>query len=427
MARVPPHSEEAERGVLGSMMVDAARAINVALERRITVDSFYIPAHRTIFQAILDLHEKGSPVDLLTVGQRLRELNKLDYVGGLSFVEGLIDSTPTAAALEHYADIVAEKYRLRAIIDAARAAAEAAYKGEDDAQSIASRLDLDVAAIVEKAGDNAPLHQVAAQIIDEWESPASAHKKIRLPWSWLDVATGGGLTDELVYVAGQPSAGKTAWAVNLATSAARAGKKVAFASLESAKRHLASRFIAHVGQVNTLSLRRQAATPELWLRARAAIEQIRALDLTVTDIPMTDIELRAWARAQRARGRCDLLIIDNLKHVQPSRAYHSEPERFKAISERIKWLRDEIRVPVVVLHHLTDDGKMAWSRDILRDADIVIAISKTADNSATASRVEVKIEKNREAIAGVKKIMVFHKDVQTFAEISTTEKMEVDI
>jgi replicative DNA helicase len=139
--RVPPHSEEAERGVLGSILMDAARVVDLAIERQIRPESFYIPAHLVLYENILDLHEKGRPVDLLTVGDRLRDAGQLDLVGGRSMLEALIDACPTSAHAEYYIDIVRQKFLMRKVIDCSRDAIEACYKAEDGADLILDRAE----------------------------------------------------------------------------------------------------------------------------------------------------------------------------------------------------------------------------------------------------------------------------------------------
>ena len=131
--RVPPSSEDAERGVLGSALLDASRVIDLCISRQITSESFYVQWHRVLFEQLVSMQNEGPPVDLLTVSQRLRDLSLLDQVGGNAYLEKLIDGTPTAAHAEYYIDIVRQKHLLRAIIDRSREAIDACYSGEDDA------------------------------------------------------------------------------------------------------------------------------------------------------------------------------------------------------------------------------------------------------------------------------------------------------
>ena len=120
--RIPPHSEEAERGVLGSALIDAERVVDLCIEKRLTPESFYAPAHRVLFEVLLEMTNDHRPIDLLTVGEKLRAVNQLDAIGGESYLEQLIDSTPTSAHAEYYIDIVRQKHLLRCIIGCAHEA-----------------------------------------------------------------------------------------------------------------------------------------------------------------------------------------------------------------------------------------------------------------------------------------------------------------
>ena len=139
--RVPPHSEEAERGVLGSILMDAERVVDLAIERRIRPESFYVPAHQVLFETVLDLKEKGRPVDLLTMGDRLRDAGQLDRIGGRSALEALVDSCPTSAHAEYYIDIVRQKGLFRQVIDCSREAIEACYHAEEGADLVLDKAE----------------------------------------------------------------------------------------------------------------------------------------------------------------------------------------------------------------------------------------------------------------------------------------------
>lgn len=421
-SRIPPHSERIEVAFIGCALCNADIAVSVAQRFKISSISFYIPKCKILWEAIESLYVTGKPVDILSVSEHLRQHGKLNLIGGRQAVESCLDEVSTATAAEYYAKEIARYAKLRKIIDVAREHAIAAYEMDADPHAIASKLDLDVAEILELLDDR-PLHEIASELLDEWRNPSKTRAPaLYIPWRWISRACGA-LDQPLIYIAGLPSSGKTAMSVNLAVANARRGVKVLYASLESNKRSIARRFIAHMAKVNCLQLQSGNGTTELWARARNAVQELAQLPLTLSDKPMTDAELRAWARAEKAKGKCDVLIIDNLKHIQPSMRYSSEPERFKAISERIKWMRDELRVPVVVLHHLNDEGKMAWSRDIQRDADVILSLEPLNNDTPTTRSVTVTIAKNRDAIDGIAETMVFHKDVQTFCE--HTEEPEI--
>lgn len=412
--RIPPNSEEAERGLLGAILMGSDEAMMTCQERGILPESFYVPAHRMIYERAVALQAKSRPVNLLTVCDSLKQDGALETVGSRSVLESLVADCPTSAVADYCADVVLDKWMARKLIDESRRAVERLYEGEET-QNVRADHELAISRICPDCAKETTLAEAAGGMLDRWEMPADKRSVCAtFPWEWLHYACGD-LTDELIYLAAQPSIGKTAAGTNIAVYNARRGINVAIYSLESSTANLSRRFISHMAQVNCLRLRLGTAPDGHMARARQAVDEMRSLPITVLDTPITDSQLCASGKRLRARGKCDLMIIDNLKHVQPSRKHNGEPERFKAVSEQIKWMRDAIRCPVIVLHHLTDDLKMAWSRDIERDADITIKMVKTDEPmDVNPRRVEWIIEKNREAIAGLKKNMAFMTDVQTF-------------
>lgn len=414
MNRIPPNSEDSERGLLGAILHGSDDAMMACAEIGISPDSFYVPAHRIIFEAVVVLQSRARPVNLLTVCDTLAQSAKIESIGGRATVESLVADCPTSLVAGYCAAQISEKHHARKLIEEARTTIERLYDGEDLSQ-VRSDHELAVRRVCPERESIVTLADAAAGILDRWQQPKEQRAIApTMPWEWLHTACGD-LTDELVYIAAQPSIGKTAAATNIAVYNARRGINVLIYSLESSTANLSRRFISHMAQVNCLHLRLGRAPDGHVQRARDSISEMRELPITVSDVPMTDAQLAASAKRHRAQGKCGLMIVDNMKHIQPSTAHHSEPERFKAVSERMKWLRDAMRCPVIILHHLTDDLKMAWSRDITRDADIIINMVKTDQpQDSNPRRVEWIIEKNREGIAGVKKDMAFATDVQTF-------------
>jgi len=419
IARIPPHSEESERGLIGSILIGSEDALTYCQVKGVTPTSFYVPANRAIYECATSLHANGRPVNLMTVCDKMGESGTLDQAGGRVYMESLVADCPTSTVAQYCADRVLEKEQARTLIDVARVTMESLYAGDDDVQKIRADHELAVSRACPGESFNITLADAANAVLDRWTKRDEKTSAVTLPWNWLNISFGD-LTDELIYLAAQPSIGKTAAATNIAVWNARRGANVLFYSLESSVQNLSRRFISHMAQVNCLRIRIGAATVDDMDAARRAVLEMRGLPITVLDEPMTEAQLCASAKRHRSKGKCDLLIIDNLKHVQPSKKHNSEPERFKAISEELKWLRDDLRCPVIVLHHLTDEMKMAWSRDITRDADIILnMIATDGPRDINPRRVEWVIEKNREGIAGVKSTMAFFTDVQTFRQERT--------
>lgn len=247
-------------------------------------------------------------------------------------------------------------------------------------------------------------------MIDGWMTQEARQRAIR--WKWQSVNDRvGPLTDEYVVLAAQPSVGKTAFILNhLAQVAKHQCKRVDFLSLESSKAKVAQRLIAHMAKVNTIDLRYGNGSESDYDRAKEAMNELKSIPFHVTDESLTLDQIRAWAmRAKQAGSK--LLAIDNLKHIR-TRDFRNRFDQFAHISLQMKFIRDDVKIPIIALHHTNDDDKLAWSADIQRDADIVILLSQS---ESFPNSVDFSVVKNREGKTG-DILLNFHKQTQTFEE-----------
>lgn len=424
MTRTPPHSEDSEMAVLGCILLAADRVMDLCVRIGVTVNSFYVQWHRHLYAALLEMHEKREIIDILTVSQKLRSLGTIDQIGGNAYIERLVDATPTQAHAEYYIAIIREKELRRSLIESAREVAESAYDdtATETAEELISRTQAKFSSFVIQK-EAASMKDVALAEIAKWESDEYRKSALRWPWVNLNEAIGP-LTDEYVIVAAQPSVGKTAFALNVATYHARMDRKVSILSLESKKNKVAQRLLAQIGRVNTLLLRTNRGTPEEFQQAREAAEKLDSLDLHVHDEGMTVDQIRAWAHAEKHRGS-NLLIIDNMKHVRVKQAYKNRFDLFAEVSLQLKFIRDDTGLPLMALHHLNADDKLAWSSDIERDADIILVMALNEDNTILPTQanswrgkwmVDISCLKNREGTTGdvslefVKKYQLFEEE-----------------
>ena len=256
--RMPPYSEEAERGVLGSALLDAARVVDFAVEHGLSPESFYAPAHQTLFEILLAMTHYGAPIDLLTVGEQLKKLDRLDDVGGATFLERLVDSTPTSAHAEYYIDIVRQKHLLRMVIDKSRQAIDECYSSEKDADSVlnvAEQAFFDIKQL--KRGSITPWPDLVKDAMTDIENIFLMKKGITgLPTGYadLDKTLMGLQPSDMIVLAARPSMGKTSLALNIAENIAlgTAGGEsypVAVFSLEMSKEQLVRRMICSHARV----------------------------------------------------------------------------------------------------------------------------------------------------------------------------------
>jgi len=245
----------------------------------------------------------------------------------------------------------------------------------------------------------------------------------------------GHLTDEIVYIAARESVGKTAFAVQMAVQMGFFGIRVAFASLESKRQKLVQRMIAQIGRVNTLDLKFKHGSPSAlsfgFQRAREAGEKIKDLPIAIEDCGMNIDQIRAFAQMEKARG-ARLLIVDNMKHIRHDGKSKSTTEQFRELALGLKWMRDDLDMPVIVLHHLNKDGDVSWSDDIRRDADVLLFLE--VDEKASRpykppdwtgqTIINVKSEKAREGRRGFQVQAEFLPHHQTFIEHGEPQQEE---
>ncbi|MCS6770550.1 MAG: replicative DNA helicase [Kiritimatiellae bacterium] len=399
--QVPPHSEEAERGLLGSMMVDAARAIDLSLERRISAESFYIPAHRTIFEAILDLHEKGRPVDLLTVGQRLRDQDKLNLIGGVSYIEGLIDSTPTSAALEYYIEIVRQKHILRRIIETSNEAIEACYRlGDENADVLLDDFSQKLFDISHyQARSVIPWSEAIKETMVHIEHIFETKTGVTgIPTGFVDIdrITGGFQPADMIVIAARPSMGKTSLAMNIAEYVAMGEvcdhqpRPVAIFSLEMPRQALAKRMLCSRAGISSHRLLKGILPADEHQRLVHAAADLQKARLFVDDTANLEVvELRARARRLKKQYDIQLVVVDYLQMLNyTQKSGEGRQRETAAISAALKSMAKELNVPVVVLSQLsrapeTRDKiavpKLSDLRDsgsIEQDADVVMLLRR---------------------------------------------------
>lgn len=398
--RVPPHSEDAERGILGSMMVDAARAVDLAIEREIRREAFYIPAHQHIFQVIVDLHDGGRPVDLLTVGQRMRDLGILEGVGGMLYLEGLMDATPTSAALDYYIDIVRQKFILRRVIDASREAVEACYRAEETADLILDRSEQNLFDIADNQRRTVvPWKDAITETMQHIEQIFQNKSGITgVPTGYIDIdrLTGGFQPSDMIIIAARPSMGKTSLAMNIAEYVAMGEvsdhqpRSVAIFSLEMPREALVKRMLCSRANIASDRLRKGILTGDMHNRLCQAAADLQRAKIFVDDSAGLEVvELRARARRLKKQYDIQLIVIDYLQMLNFSvKSGEGRQRETAAISASLKAMAKELKIPVVVLSQLsrapetrdkTAVPKLSDLRDsgsIEQDADVVMLLRR---------------------------------------------------
>lgn len=387
--RVPPHSIDAEQAVLGGLML-APDALDKVADRLSELD-FYRKDHRLIWRAISELANKGMPCDAITLGDWFDANGLAEMVGGASYLVELANATPSAANIAAYADIVREKSILRQLIDAGTATTEDGYRPEGQSvQEVLENAEQRVFKIAESGArgkkDSVSMREAvkdAFRLLHERYQNKGQLTGVSTGFSDLDELTSGLQPSDLVIVAARPSMGKTAFAVNIAESAAlRSKKAVVIFSMEMSASQLAFRMISSIGRIHQQHLRNGDLAEEDWPRVTNAIAILSEAKIFIDDSPgLSPVELRARARRlHREHGGLGLIVIDYLQLMQVPGNKENRATEISEISRSLKGLAKELNVPVIALSQLNRSlEQRADKRPMMSDLRESGAIEQDAD------------------------------------------------
>jgi replicative DNA helicase len=442
--RTPPHSVDAEQGVLGSMLISPRETIAECVEK-INEEYFYVPAHQTIYNVLVDLWNTGQAIDLITFTQVLRDRHLLDSVGGAAFVTSLFTFVPTAANVGYYLDIVRDKYILREIISAATESVRRAYEEQDEVNNLLDEVEQRIFAVGEDRFKGQML-SMKEQVMSTLESIEKLFENkgaitgVSTGFRDLDKLTSGLHSSEMIVIAARPSMGKTALAMNIAEHAAIEMKlPVAIFSLEMSAQQLVQRMLCSRARVNLAKTRdgflAEADFPKL---THAASKLAEAKIFIDDSAGLTILELRAKARRLRAQQNVQLVIVDYLQLLRSTsrRAQDNRQLEISEISAGLKGLAKELKIPIIVVAQLnrnpeirTGSGKgvprladLRESGSIEQDADLVGLLVREeyyADSDEERTELEGKAEliiaKQRNGPIGQVKL-TFRKDFTRFED-----------
>src|SRR5216117_2778627 len=405
--RSPPHSVEAEQGVLGSMLISPREAIAECVEK-INEQYFYVPAHQTIFNVLVDLWNAGQAIDLITFTQVLRDRNLLESVGGAAFVTSLFTFVPTAANLEYYLEIVREKYILRQIISAATESVRRAYEEQDEVNNLLDEVEQRIFAVGEDRFKGQTL-TMKDQVMEAIESIEKLYERkggitgISTGFVEFDRMTSGMHGAEMIVIAARPSMGKTALVMNIAEHVAVQEKlPVGVFSLEMSSQQLVQRLLCSRARVNLQKVRDGFLAERDFPSLTAAASKLAEAKIFIDDSPtLTILELRAKARRLKARQDVRLMIVDYLQLLRSTsrRAQDNRQLEISEISAGLKALAKELKIPIVVVAQLNRQPEQrTGGRPRLSDLRESGSIEQDADLVGLLVRPEI-YEEDEEARA----------------------------
>lgn len=282
--KVPQHSHEAEAGLIGSILMDYERCLGICVEIGLAPEAFYVPAHRIVYEACLELHGNGKPINLITLGDELKTIGKLDITGGRSGLEALVDACPTSAHARNYAEIVNEKYKLRQIVDTARQAVELSEKGLESASRIASGVASELLKVAQEGQQKIDPETQREQRIASLNDAMNGIKiGIASRWHPLSNILGNYRPKKLIIWGARPSCGKTTAMLNEAITSGEAGEPVGIHSLEMPEEDLRFNMACSYCKVSTLRLICGHGTHEEIKRVDEAYRYINTLPIHICD------------------------------------------------------------------------------------------------------------------------------------------------
>ena len=356
--RIPPKNVEAEQAVLGAMLL-SHDAVIVAMEKLQSQD-FYRDVHRIIFEAMEHLHRENKEIDVITLPDELKRMKKLDDVGGLEYVLNLPNLVGSAANIEYYANIVAEKALARNLISTCTELTTEAYDGQKETEALLDDAERRILQLsdTKNRGDFASVGAVVEVTLDKitklYENKAGL---TGLPTGFrdLDRMTSGLQPSDLILVAARPSMGKTAFTLNIAQNVGvRQHKTVAFFSLEMSQEQLVQRLLCQIAHIDSQKLRTgQLNSDEEWTRLTNACDKLYESPIYIDDTPGISVaEMRSKARRLKSEHGLDLIIVDYLQLMQGRNA-ESRQQEISEISRSLKALARELKVPLIALSQLS--------------------------------------------------------------------------
>lgn len=423
--RLPPHSVEAEQSLLGGLLID-----NTVWERVgdiVNEADFYRDDHRRIFRQIARLIELGKPADVVTVYEALEKNGEAEHVGGLAYLGEIANSTPSAANVRRYGEIIRERAILRKLVSVGdQIAASALTPSGKDAKTLLDEAEAKVFEIAEAGARTVsgfvPIQPILGQVVDriqelyDRDSPAGI-TGVPTGLTDLDEKTSGLQPSDMIVLAARPGMGKTSLALNIAENVAvEAGLPVAVFSMEMPGTQLATRFLSSVGRIDQHKIRTGKLTDEEWQRLTYALGKLHEAPIFIDETPgLNPTDLRARCRRlHRQCGRLGLIVIDYLQLMTSLKESDNRSAELSEISRSVKSLAKELHVPIIALSQLNRSleqrpnkrpvaSDLRESGAIEQDADIIMFIYRDEiynPDSPDKGMAELIISKHRNGSTG---------------------------
>ncbi|MBU0569361.1 replicative DNA helicase [Patescibacteria group bacterium] len=407
--RIPPHSLEAEKSVLGALLLDKDAIIAIA--EFLVPEAFYDDRHRAIFECALDLFEKREPIDVLTISEKLKKKKVLKKVGGASYLVELANQVPTAAHVEHYGKIVKDAATKRALIKAGSTLVELSMDEGLAADELLDKAESQIFSLSQKHLGGAFTHvrDALAESFDRLDELHKAGEGLRgVPTGFrdLDDTLAGLQRSNLLILAARPGVGKTALALNMAQNLAVKYKRpVGYFSLEMSKEELVDRLLVAQADIDAWKLKTGKLSEDDFTKLSNAMGELAEAPIFIDDTPALSIlEMRTKARRLQVESGVELLIVDYLQLAR-SRRLENRVQEVSEISQGLKNLARELKIPVLAISQLSRAveqrgvkkpqlADLRESGSIEQDADVVMFLWREDDEDFENINLEISKHRN---------------------------------
>jgi len=445
ITKIPPQSIEAEKALLGSLMLDKEGVVKII--DLVKPGDFYKGSHEEVYKVIIELSEKNEPIDVLTLTQKLEEKKKLKDIGGASYLSELLATVPTPSHLLHYAKIVREKKVLRDLIQTSGEISAFGYNENEDVDLLLDKAEKKIFSISQQSltQNFFPIKSEldeAFERIDKIHSKKGSLRGITTGFPKLDNILAGFQKGDLILLAARPSLGKTSLALDIARAASlKENLPIGIFSLEMSKEQLVDRLIAAQAGVSLWKLRTgRLSEEEDFTKIQEALSVLSQTPIFVDDAASpTVLQMRAMARRLQAEKGLGLIIVDYLQLIEARNPREGMVQQVTEISKSLKSLAKEINVPVLALSQLSraveqrpgdHRPKLADLREsgsLEQDADVVLFIyraDKYQPDKAEPNITEIIISKHRNGPVG-KVELYFDPDLVSFREVERDYEEEI--
>ncbi|MEK4566943.1 replicative DNA helicase [Alkalihalobacillus sp. FSL R5-0424] len=434
--RTPPQNIEAEQAVLGAIFLSDAALITAT--EKLMPEDFYRAAHQRIYQVMVELAEKGEPVDLVTVTSDLQDRKWLEEIGGVAYLGDIANAVPTAANVEYYSRIVEEKSVLRRLIRVATDIAAEGYASEEEVDTILNEAEKTILEVSHRQNTSAfiSIKDVLVETYDRIEmlqNQTGDITGIATGFTELDKMTAGFQRNDLIIVAARPSVGKTAFALNIAQNVAtKTEESVAIFSLEMGASQLVQRMLCAEGNIDAQRMRTGALNDEDWQKLTMAMGSLSKAGIYIDDTPGVKVnDIRAKCRRLKQENGLGMIMIDYLQLIQGNgRSGENRQQEVSEISRTLKAIARELEVPVIALSQLSRGveqrqdkrpmmSDIRESGSIEQDADIVAFLYRDDyydKESENQNIIEIIIAKQRNGPVGTVEL-AFVKEYNKFVNL----------